>query len=161
MELCQVLRYAGVCAVVAGTLSIAGCGSSGGLPGCDSSDAREIAKNALMKKLHYSEGYMCFMEDIGGFRPSPLNDSLADCHVAPNGRKFIPVQDLKFELSDYLVESEVRAADGLSMSCKISTKYSVKTKEQPQLGGKGGPVQMRLRYYGLTESGERRYDATF
>lgn len=144
-------------------------GIGGGLPGCESKDAQLITKKALMDHLRYNEGSICFMEDrtgaepdsVGraGFRPDPLNHSMAECQVAPNGRRFIPVRDFTFELRDYLVESEERAQDGRSIKCSISASYILGSKEQPQFSGTGPVRRLEIRYFSKTESGEQRYEA--
>jgi len=154
----------------------AGCGDTGGfaglgngLPGCDSAEAKQIVKSALMNHLKYREGDMCFMQDhtgaesdpVGraGFRPDPLGHSMAECKEAPNGRDFVPVRDFTFELRDYLVEGEAPAQDGRSMSCEVSTAYVLGSNEQPQFAGPGITRRLSVRYFNKTDSGDRRYEA--
>lgn len=164
------------CVLLISVAASAGCGRSeglsalgGGLPGCDSTEAQRIAKSALMNHLRYSEGNICFMQDsmgaepdpVGraGFRPDPLGQSMADCRDAPNGRRFIPVHDFKFDLKDYLVEAESRAQDGRSVTCEISTAYELGSREQSQFSGGSATRKLTIRYFGKTDSGDRRYEA--
>ena len=128
----KIIKKTVLCLLFSGFISsISGCSMLSDLPSCDSSEVREIATSLI--GAQYINGAACVVQsddNLGRYNSAVAVSNISECKEGtvvedqfagkPFNVRAMYVEDMKTSLSKFVVRSQEKANDGLSVSCSFS-----------------------------------------
>lgn len=141
-----------------------GCSLRNDLPSCESTEAREIVEEVMKDQM--PTGTKCAFNTIGVVLVMPVENE-AKCQVGVKKATSYPYldtvvtygDDFESSFTTYIVKSEDRPEDGLSISCSFGLETKTISKKA-HIEQAYKPMTLHLRIFKKDDAGSRPYEYT-